>query len=176
MIGKNIAYHRKIQGLSQRKLADELGVSNTYISQIENEKTSPNNKMLEKISKVLGVKTEDLKDKAQKEDDKIVSLLLELTKKNKIKWDIEKRKYGDYSTVTATLKIGELGYVLQFHLDRNQDVDDRYILFYKDNLHDEKRHLESNLIEELILELRADIDDTTSKHNQISILNRLLED
>ena len=176
MIGENIAYYRKIQGLSQRKLADDLKVSNTYISQIENDKTIPNNEMLKKIADKLKVKIEDLQSETSREDDKIVSLLLELTKKNKIKWDIEKRKYGDYSTVTANLKIGELSYVLQFHLDRNQDVDDRYILFYKDNLHDEKRHLESNLIEELILELRADIDDTTSKHNQISILNRLLED
>ncbi len=35
MIGLNIAYYRKLKGLSQMKLAEAVGLSRTYISNIE---------------------------------------------------------------------------------------------------------------------------------------------
>lgn len=35
MIGLNIAYYRKLKGLSQIKLAEATGLSRTYISNIE---------------------------------------------------------------------------------------------------------------------------------------------
>ena len=34
-IGLKIAYYRKLQGLTQEKLADKLGVATSYIGQIE---------------------------------------------------------------------------------------------------------------------------------------------
>ena len=35
MIGLKISYYRKLQGLTQEKLADKLGVATSYIGQIE---------------------------------------------------------------------------------------------------------------------------------------------
>ncbi len=35
MIGLNIAYYRKLKGLSQLQLAEEVGLSRTHISNIE---------------------------------------------------------------------------------------------------------------------------------------------
>ena len=34
-IGRRIAFYRKVRGLSQEKLADQIGISKSYLSKIE---------------------------------------------------------------------------------------------------------------------------------------------
>lgn len=49
-----IAELRKEKLISQEKLAEQVGLSRTYISEIENNKKQPNVKLAIKIAKVLG--------------------------------------------------------------------------------------------------------------------------
>ena len=59
-ISKFIEKARKDKGLTQRKLAKELGVSNTSISKWENGNNLPDISMLEPLSEVLEIDILDL--------------------------------------------------------------------------------------------------------------------
>jgi transcriptional regulator with XRE-family HTH domain len=50
---------RTAKGLNMRELADKVGCSTSFISQIENGKVSPSIAMLKKIASVLGVRVVD---------------------------------------------------------------------------------------------------------------------
>ncbi|MRC18360.1 helix-turn-helix domain-containing protein [Bacillus thuringiensis] len=55
-----IAELRKEKLISQEKLAAQVGLSRTYISEIENNKKHPNVKLAIKIAKVLGTSVESI--------------------------------------------------------------------------------------------------------------------
>ncbi|OXB96849.1 MULTISPECIES: helix-turn-helix transcriptional regulator [Bacillus] len=55
-----IAELRKEKLISQQKLAAQVGLSRTYISEIENNKKQPNVKLAIKIAKVLGTSVESI--------------------------------------------------------------------------------------------------------------------
>lgn len=55
MIGEKIRSLRKRKGLSQRKLADLLGVSPSAIAMYETDKRTPDNELLGKIADFFGV-------------------------------------------------------------------------------------------------------------------------
>lgn len=60
-IGEEIAKARENKGLSQRQLANAIGISNAEISKIESgEKEIPNPKLFRKISKVIGLNYNDM--------------------------------------------------------------------------------------------------------------------
>lgn len=54
-IGKNIQQRRILLGLTQQELANRCELTKGYISQLENDKTSPSIETLTQILKVLGV-------------------------------------------------------------------------------------------------------------------------
>lgn len=54
-IGKNISIFRKRKGLSQKELADKIGIGLTNISYIENGKYTPRLNTLLKMSKIFEV-------------------------------------------------------------------------------------------------------------------------
>lgn len=54
-IGKNILQRRILLGLTQQELADRCELTKGYISQLENDKTSPSIETLTHILEVLGV-------------------------------------------------------------------------------------------------------------------------
>lgn len=54
-IGEKIKKERLKKGLKQYKLANEAGISNTYLSDVEVGRTIPSIKTLDKISKVLKI-------------------------------------------------------------------------------------------------------------------------
>ncbi|WP_243156336.1 helix-turn-helix transcriptional regulator [Clostridium sp. C8-1-8] len=54
-IGEKIKCERLKKSLKQYELAKKVGISNTYLSDIEVGRTSPSLKTLEKISKALEV-------------------------------------------------------------------------------------------------------------------------
>lgn len=58
-IGKKIRELRTEQGLTLKQLADLVGVSPSYISQVEHEKTSPSIATLRLIAHALGIRTVD---------------------------------------------------------------------------------------------------------------------
>lgn len=55
-----IAELRKEKLISQEKLAEQVGLSRTYISEIENNKKQPNVKLAIQIAKVLGKSVESI--------------------------------------------------------------------------------------------------------------------
>ena len=60
-IGEEIAKARENKGLSQRQLANAIGISNAEISKIESgEREIPNPKLFRKISKVIGLNYNDM--------------------------------------------------------------------------------------------------------------------
>lgn len=54
-LGKTIKKIRKQKKLSQETFANQSGISQTYLSQIENDKREPNLSTLKSISTVLGI-------------------------------------------------------------------------------------------------------------------------
>ncbi len=64
MIGLNIAYYRKLKGLSQLQLAEEVGLSRTHISNIEapNMSTSISLDTLLDLANVLDIPVRKLLD------------------------------------------------------------------------------------------------------------------
>lgn len=64
MIGLNIAYYRKLKGLSQLQLAEKVGLSRTHISNIEapNMSTSISLDTLLDLANVLDIPAQKLLD------------------------------------------------------------------------------------------------------------------
>ncbi len=60
VLGSKIQKLRKRQGLTQEKLAADLGISRVYMGYIEQGRESPSLKLLVRLSSKLGVKVEDL--------------------------------------------------------------------------------------------------------------------
>lgn len=59
-LGVKIAYLRKIQGLSQQKLAEKTGMSEIYLGAIERGNANPTLEKLKLIAKILDVGLEEL--------------------------------------------------------------------------------------------------------------------
>lgn len=53
--GRIIKLFRTTEGLSQIALAESLGVSRTYLSQVENERKQPSMTFLNKVSEIFNV-------------------------------------------------------------------------------------------------------------------------
>ena len=60
LIGKQIRYYRRIKEMSQRQLANKVGVTVGWIGRLERGKHMPNIRLLFKISGALQVKVKDL--------------------------------------------------------------------------------------------------------------------
>lgn len=93
-IGDVIASYRRKKRIDQKKMAEDLGKSVSYLSQIENNSRTPSGKLLIQISEYLGVpvstllfevlrendfqdsETRELYQKAKPMMDKMISILL----------------------------------------------------------------------------------------------------
>lgn len=56
----NLKFYRKQKGLSQEKLSNEIGMSMTYINQVENKGSWPQPEIVDKIASCLGVSIQEL--------------------------------------------------------------------------------------------------------------------
>lgn len=54
-LGLNIAYYRKLQGLSQGQLAEKVGISRTHMSRIENSDCAVSLDVIFNIAKALDI-------------------------------------------------------------------------------------------------------------------------
>ena len=54
-LGEMIRYHRRLTGLTQLELADNIGVTDTHISHLENDKALPSIDLLQKMGNEFGV-------------------------------------------------------------------------------------------------------------------------
>ena len=62
-LANNMKHYRKLQNLSQEKLAEKAGASTNYIALIENGKNFPSLPMLKQIANALNIDSLDLFDK-----------------------------------------------------------------------------------------------------------------
>jgi len=61
-IGENIRKYRRKRNLTQKQLGELFELSNTYLSDIENNRTNPSIKTLKKVAKALEVSYIELLD------------------------------------------------------------------------------------------------------------------
>ena len=59
-IGQFIKEERKKKDMKAKELAEKVGISASYLSEVENDKQHPSLKMLQRIAVSLGTKVEDL--------------------------------------------------------------------------------------------------------------------
>lgn len=93
MLKDNVKKYRQLKGLTQKQLADKVGISGAFLSLIEQGKNKPSDDNLKKISEVLGVSVQELTVEKSNNDSplmEVLRLLIELTKKELVKrklWD-----------------------------------------------------------------------------------------
>jgi len=66
--GRRIRAFRKLKGFTQKKLADEIGVSVSALGEVERGMREPSIKLLEKIADKLEISIEDLIPKEEQEN------------------------------------------------------------------------------------------------------------
>ena len=121
----NLEYYRKKKKMTQGELAKKIGVSTTFVSQIENGISNPSDENLLKISEILNVSVNDLnlsnRNTLSSNTDIIIELIRLLkmkTKSNSIKWIDNSTDFTIYKT---TVKDTE--YLLIVNTDENLNSD-----------------------------------------------------
>lgn len=69
MIGEVLQRMRKIYGYKAKEMSEKLGISNSYLSEIENNKKKPSLELLEVYSNVFEIKVSSLILMSEKLDD-----------------------------------------------------------------------------------------------------------
>lgn len=132
-IGENLAFYRRKKGLTQKQIAESVGLSITFISQIENGLSKPSDENLKKIADALGVLPSDLKSdgdlkKIKNENIELIKLLIKLTREDKIKWDYDYDSsawgWGDFYFYKPN---NYLIYNLPYRLNANNQLDNIYL-------------------------------------------------
>ena len=67
-IGENIRLNRDKSGMTQDELAEKVGISRNYISDLENDRYIPSVKTLTKIAKVLNMNLDFLLEMSEIQD------------------------------------------------------------------------------------------------------------
>lgn len=128
MYKNNLEYYRKKKKMTQGELAKKIGVSTTFVSQIENGISNPSDENLLKISEILDVSVNDLnlsnRNTLSSNTDIIIELIRLLkmkTKSNLIKWvdDDEISEFNVYKT-----NVNNTEYILVVNTDEviNSDL------------------------------------------------------
>ncbi|WP_276876968.1 helix-turn-helix domain-containing protein [Anaerococcus hydrogenalis] len=114
-IGKNISKYRRMKNLTQKDLSDQVSISRSFMSQIENGISNPSDDTLNKIAKVLEVNINDLKNvEPSSPIEELFALLINLTEKEIIKWEIEYDGDGSNNFFMET-NIKGVGYYFSFY-------------------------------------------------------------
>lgn len=112
MLSDNIKKYRQIQGLTQKQLADKVGISGAFMSLIEQGKNNPSDENLKKIAQVLGVSVEELTiEESNTPTEEMIKLLIELTEKEIISWTLEDYGGGE---IEIKSKINDVTYYFYY--------------------------------------------------------------
>lgn len=94
MLNENIKRIREEKGMTQKQLADKVGISGAFMSLIEKGTNNPSEENLQKIANALDVPIEILLAAKNKTPEiELIEILIQLTKSNKIIWSIA--QHGD---------------------------------------------------------------------------------
>ena len=114
-IGKNLAFYRRKKGLTQKQIAESVGLSITFISQIENGLSNPSDENLKKIAECLDVSVIDLKNVVPSSPiEELFALLIDLTEKEIIKWEISYDGDSSNNFIMIT-DVKGVGYYFSFY-------------------------------------------------------------
>lgn len=118
MLSENIKKYRQIKNLTQKQLADKVGISGAFMSLIEQGKNNPSDENLKKIAQALDVSVEELTiEESSTPIEEILKLLIELTEKQIISWTIEDVAGGEIQIKTRIN--GVRYYFYYFDLENN---------------------------------------------------------
>lgn len=133
-LGENVANARKMRDLTQKELAEEIGVNPSFISLLENDKSSATLGTILKIANALEIsyKTlvgEDLKSDENKVIDELIDELIGKTQSNRIVWTNISIDYEDKNTGVKLRDVIEDEYKFYCSFSRLKKYD---IAFMKD--------------------------------------------
>lgn len=142
LINENIAYYRRKKGMTQKELADIIGVTPAFISHLENGVSSASDDTIDKINNALELNRYDLfipKDSLVLSDKieiiKLVELIKELTVSKIIEWRISDNSFSNLYLEYFTTANGINYY---FHFTNDKDLSDDEELFQLDISMNEK--------------------------------------
>ena len=100
MLGKNIAYYRRLKGLTQKALAEEVGITPSAMSRIESGTNTPTWENPEKIAQALEMPTKGLVDGSLDENEidpirELIKGLAKATELDEIKWRFDSEESSD---------------------------------------------------------------------------------
>lgn len=169
MLSDNIKKYRQMQGLTQKQLADKVGISGAFMSLIEQGKNNPSDENLKKIAQVLGVSVEELTiEESNTPIEEIIKLLIELTEKEIISWTVEDNGGGDVSIRTSIDNVQYYFYFVSLEYDMNYLlIGDEQILAYSMN----ERQLFKKLYDTIMIFNNTD----TQIYKTINYLQNLLK-
>lgn len=196
MLNENIKRIREERGMTQKQLADKVGISGAFMSLIEKGTNKPSDENLKKIANALDVPVEILKKPKQiKPSTQLINLLIELTRQGKIKWKSEKRDlYGEtlsyedeaYSTIVNGNKYFIVIYGVGLSIKDYEFIGGNELLMdnalYSINLSNGEEQMIASFIDDAIelTKLFATIEYTSQKNNfifdQIDELKKLLDE
>lgn len=148
-IGENLAFYRRKKGLTQKQIAESVGLSITFISQIENGLSKPSDENLKKIAQTLDISVNELISskttlEIKNENIELLKLLISITRAEKIKWEKDDSNNEIYTCAYKTSIRGtdyELGYSLKYDI-----YDGNYIELLELNLYNSYKNFEDNIV------------------------------
>lgn len=197
MLNENIKRIREERGMTQKQLADKVGISGAFMSLIEKGTNKPSDENLKKIANALDVPVEILKKPKQiKPSTQLINLLIELTRQGKIKWKSETKDLYDeilsyedeaYSTIVNGNKYFIVIHNVDLNIKDPEYLEEDYEqLFdnalYSINLSNGDEQLIASFIDDAIelTKLFVTIEYTAEKNNlifnQIDELKKLLDE
>lgn len=197
MLNENIKRIREERGMTQKQLADEVGISGAFMSLIEKGTNKPSDENLKKIANALDVPVQILKKPKQiKPSTQLINLLIELTRQGKIKWKLEtKDPYGEilsyedeaYSTIVNGNKYFIVIHNVDLNIKDSEYLEEDYKqlldnALYSINLSNGDAQIIASFIDDAIelTKLFVTIEYTAEKNNlifnQIDELKKLLDE
>ena len=197
MLNENIKRIREERGMTQKQLADKVGISGAFMSLIEKGTNKPSDENLKKIANALDVPVQILKKPKQiKPSTQLINLLIELTRQGKIKWKLEtKDPYGEilsyedeaYSTIVNGNKYFIVIHNVDLNIKDSEYLEEDYKqlldnALYSINLSTGDAQIIASFIDDAIelTKLFVTIEYTAEKNNlifnQIDELKKLLDE
>lgn len=178
MLGENIKKIRIEKGLTQKELADKVGISGAFMSLIEKGANNPSDENLIKIASVLNVPVGDLKTRETETPTiELISLLIKLTEKNKIKWENMDPFSESIFEFNATIKSVTYSVAYDFTRDKSvHNVFDASLIIGINDVIVPKNESEYRLFEELYNAIKSYLNYGEQVFKSIGDLKSLLED
>lgn len=115
MLNENIKKYRKLMGITQKELADMVGISGAFMSLIEKGTNKPSEDNLKKIANALSISVDNLlQEETTSPTIELLGLLIKLTDNKKIKWKLLNDNLKDSDIAMFETKIKKVRYLFTY--------------------------------------------------------------